>query len=185
MCMRFIIPLFSICFLQSIIVYSQNEAGYKYIYEFQIEIKKNRGKIAIDTLPNKSGINTVKGKLNNNKSEPMMGMTIILKCSDTTMVTTSDQNGNFAFTSKPSVYQLLVSGIGYDSLQMNIVLTKAYNVFCSISLAEQQSKPRYKIYSKRQLSEYQINSIRNCVRQNEPNINKCRKKHEYFITQEI
>ena len=185
MCMRFIIPLFSICFLQSIIVYSQNEAGYKYIYEFQMEINKNAGNIVVDTLPNKSGASTVKGKLSNRKSEPLSSMTIILKCSDTTMVTTSDQNGNFAFTSRPSVYQLLVSGIGYDSLQRNIVLTKAYNVFCSISLAEQQSKTRYKIYSKRQLSQYKINSIRSCVRQNERNINKCRKKHEYFITQEI
>ena len=183
--MKFVIPLLSICVLQSIFVYGQTTAGYKYTYEVQIQINNGDNKIRIDTQANKANINTVKGKISNKKSEPLKVMTIRLKSSDTTLVATSDKNGFFSFTAKPSVYKLLVTGIGYNLVQENIILTKAYNVFCSIYLEEEQSITRYKVYSKNQLSEHHIKSIKSCIQKNGQSIRKCNRKGAYFITQEI
>lgn len=183
--MRLSIPIIVIFFFHSLVVVGQKTNKYKFIYKFHLEEPNDSCKISIDTLQNQGDINTVRGELTNNKSNPIGFLTIILKNNDTTISAITNQKGLFELKAKPSTYDLTIAGVGYKTLNQLLSIDRQNNFTFRITLAIQASLDWYNIYSKKELTPDEIDKIKKCVQDNNEKIDKCGRKNEYSVTMEI
>ncbi len=75
----------------------------------------------------------VKGRITNEKGQPLEGATILIKGSKTGV--RSDANGNFSINADPNAV-LVISYVGYDSREVVVAAGKAVNVVLSVTDAE-------------------------------------------------
>jgi hypothetical protein len=166
-------------------VVGQKINSYKYVYKFQLDKPNDVSSVNVDTLQNLDSIEKINGKVIDNKSAPLSFLSIILKSKDTTIYTTTNEKGLFEINTKPSSYELTVSGVNYISVTKDIVIIGKINYNLRVKLARQGPLTWYDINSKIELTKEQIEKIKECVEANENKPIKCGRKNEYYVSIEI
>lgn len=165
--------------------HAQKPSDYKYIYKFQLPELNDSSRIVIDTTRNKNPLVSLKGKISDNRSEPVSFLTITIKNIDTTFYLTTNNEGLFETRIKPFLYELTIDGIGYKSFKISIKINGENNFNFKLILAKGKSLEWFDIYSKRELTQQEINTIIECAQSNGQNVYKCRKKNLYYVLIEI
>ena len=183
--MRPQILIFFICLFTLSTVVGQKINTYKYVYKFQLDKSNDINSVTVDTLQNQDAFEKISGEVIDNKLQPLIFVTIILKSKDTTIYKTSNDKGLFVINAKPSTYELIISGANYVSITKTLVINDKINYNLKIKLARQASLNWYNINSKKELTKKDIDKIKKCVEANGNNPIKCVKKNEYYISIEI
>ena len=174
--------LFIFCSLNT---HAQKQSDYKYIYKFQLPETNDTAKIVIDTTENQEHLVTLKGKITNNKSEPLSFLTISIKSKDSTFYLTTNNEGFFETSIKPSLYELIIDGVGYKSFKISVNANGESNFNFKLILSKSKPLEWFDIYSKKELCQQEIEEIKKCVQSNNQNVSKCRKKNLYYVLIEI
>ena len=156
-------------------------------YSYKFEIKDSAGgnsNISIERNPSSGRTHSFKGTIMDYKKQPIAFATILLKNKDNSFYTMADENGQFEIVASPGIYELSCSAVNYASLSESIKIDEEYDYILKIQLRSSLSHAIYNIYSKRKLTNQEIEGIKSCVIQNRDNPNKCR-KNEYYILIEI
>lgn len=180
--------LFLTCFTSSLL-YScaagQNFKNYPFVYRLGTASLNDKEEFKIDTLKNSEAVSTVEAVIKDFQASPVQFLTVIWKSNDTTITKTTNEKGMFSINLKPSIYELTITGAGYKTLIKKISIDKTSNYNLAIDLARQPTMNWYNIHSRKNLSQADLDSIKNCIQHNEQSPDKCKKKYDYYITFEI
>jgi hypothetical protein len=89
------------------------------------------------------------------------------------------------FNLKPGDYNITVSAMNYDHFAINFKLKKNQSIDLNVKLGLSSESVVYQINAKEKLSDVEMSTIVNCIRESESDFNKCSIKNKYSVTMHI
>lgn len=163
------------------LLFAQSYPGYDYVYEVKTEPKFDTGTCIISAKQTANELLNISGTFVDKFQNPRSFVIIKLSSSDTTFTQYCNALGNFDVNLPNNIYSLSITGNGNINFGDDLVIKQGMNQKFSYGLKSYPDK--YKIRSKRKLSQTKINKIRKCVEVNlSPDLSpNCNSKEKYFI----
>ena len=171
----------------SVLATGQKSRNYKHIYKFQLDTPKDTSYVQIDTFAKSNSMITIEGQVVDNNMGTLANHTVLFMRLDTPSKTAvmTDYKGQFNIYLEKGMYDLVISGVGYETFNIPINITGQPFFSLKIVQARQQSWERYNIRSAKKMSRKEIYRVKQCVQQSPDRPGNCGKKNQFFVTMEI
>ena len=172
---------------------AQKDSRYKFDYRILLDALDTKSKMEFKQEPVEMSKPTLRGVVRDNGSKPLSSAILQFTSPDSSRnrIIRPNSNGEFIFIADPGVYTLNVSAINCPGINGQFELHIHELLKADIVLPDIRSliSPTYMhIYSVKELSEKEIELIKQCVenkRTAKADIYECEKKGEYHMAMEI
>jgi len=163
------------------------EKNRHYPYEYKLRLFDS-GKslpIQIDTFILKNKTSNFSGQFIDDLLLPITHATVMAKSKGSNYIFFTDKNGKFSYPLLPGNYSIILQSGLYSTINLPLSWQGSTNYECRFNIRKRPKRGIFHIYSKKELSDSQIESIKNCLWYNTSDMKDCWRKDEYYIMKEI